>query len=114
MSIQADVVDLDWLESGRRRTGLFFAAWSMATKLSLALAVGLAFPVLELVGFTAGGTNTASALGTLAALYGLVPVVIKLLATTLVWNFPVTEAAQSEFQRRLAGREIGATAGGKS
>ena len=111
VSIQADVVDLDWLQSGRRRTGLFFAVWSMATKLSLALAVGLAFPILELVGFTAGGPNTASALGTLAALYGLVPVAIKLLATTLVWNFPVDEAAQTELQRRLGGGEIGSMAG---
>ena len=57
-SIQADVVDLDRLESGRRRTGLFFAAWSMVSKLSLALAVGIAFPVLDLIGFEAGGQNS--------------------------------------------------------
>jgi Na+/melibiose symporter-like transporter len=110
-SLQADVVDLDWLESGRRRTGLFFAVWSMTTKLSLALAVGIAFPILELAGFRAGGANSAIALGTLAALYGLVPVAIKLAATALVWNFPLTEAVQGETRRRLEERAAG-TAGG--
>ncbi len=101
-ALQADVVDLDWLESGSRRTGLFFAFWSMTTKLSLALAVGIAFPVLAAAGFTAGGANSDAALATLAALYGLVPVAIKLLATLLVWNFPITEAVQAELRARLA------------
>jgi len=100
-SIQADVVDLDRVHSGRQRTGLFFAAWSMATKLSLALAVGLAFPLLELIGFSAGGDNTALALGGLAALYGLLPVIIKLAAVGLVWTFPITASTQADLQQRL-------------
>jgi Na+/melibiose symporter-like transporter len=101
-SLQADVVDLDWLASGRRRTGLFFAFWSMTTKLSLALAVGIAFPLLSLAGFEAGGANSDRALATLAALYGLLPVAIKLAATALVWNFPITEATLAEVRARLA------------
>ena len=38
----------------------------------------------------------------LVALYGLVPVAIKLLATLLVWNFPITEEVQAELRTRLA------------
>jgi Na+/melibiose symporter-like transporter len=108
-SLQADVVDLDWLESGRRRTGLFFAFWSMTTKLSLALAVGIAFPLLALAGFSAGGANSDGALMTLSALYGLLPVAIKLAATALVWNFPITETTQAELRARLAERAAAAT-----
>lgn len=101
-AIQADVVDLDSEASGHQRTGLFFALWSMATKLSLALAVGIAFPLLDLIGFEAGGDNTAPALLGLALLYGLLPVVIKLAATALVWRFPIDAEEQAERQRRLA------------
>lgn len=100
-SIQADAVDLDRLRSGRQRTGLLFAVWSMSTKLALALAVGLAFPVLALAGFAPGAANTPVALTTLATLYGPVPVVIKLAATALVWNFPITAAAQADLRRRI-------------
>ena len=106
-SIQADVVDLDWLQSGRRRTGLFFAVWSMATKLSLALAVGLAFPVLDLLGYRAGEANPPIALTGLAVLYGLVPVAIKLAATALVWNFPIGAASHDELRARLDPRSAG-------
>ena len=38
-SIAADVIDVDTLESGEQRSGLFFAAWGMVTKMSLALGV---------------------------------------------------------------------------
>lgn len=100
-AIQADVVDLDWLQSGRQRTGLFFALWSMATKLSLALAVGIAFPLLDLLGFTADGTSPAHALIGLAVLYGLVPVLIKIIAIACVWNFPLDVRSHDATRRRL-------------
>jgi hypothetical protein len=40
-------------------------------------------------------------LTTLAVLYGLAPVLIKLAATALVWNFPITAAAQADLRRRI-------------
>jgi len=36
-SMAADVIDVDTLASGEQRSGLYFAAWGMAIKLSLAL-----------------------------------------------------------------------------
>lgn len=100
-AMQADVVDLDRTLSGRARTGFFFAVWSMATKLSLALAVGIAFPVLGAVGFDPAGGNEAVALWTLALLYGLVPIPIKLVAAWLVARFPLDAAAHARVQSRL-------------
>ncbi len=61
-ALQADVIDFDHLRSGRARAGLFFALWSMSTKLALALAVGITFPLLEFLGFSMDGDNTLSAL----------------------------------------------------
>lgn len=101
-AMQADVIDLDTLRTGRRREGLFFALWGMGTKGALALAVGIAFPVLDLVGFDADApTNTPAALATLAGLYALLPVVLKLGVLALVWNHPMTRRRQAILHKRL-------------
>ena len=100
-SIQADVVDVDTAAAGAQRTGLFFALWGMVTKLSLALAVGLAFPVLDLVGLGDGDGRNDGALFALAALYALVPVIFKLMAIVLMWRFQLTAQAQAALRRRI-------------
>ena len=106
-SIQADVIDVDTLESGEQRTGLYFALWGVATKLALALAVGTAFPVLDAVGFeaaAAAGGNTENALFVLTLLYSFLPVVLKLTASGLMWTFPLTAERQREIRRTLEAR----------
>jgi Na+/melibiose symporter-like transporter len=103
-SMQADVVDLDQLNTGEHRAGLFFAAWTMAQKAGNALAVGIAFGVLGLVGFTEKGPNTPHQIFVLAALYCLVPVMLKLTAVGMVWRFPITPAEQGRIRAELAAR----------
>ncbi|MDX1442143.1 MAG: MFS transporter [Gammaproteobacteria bacterium] len=102
-SIQADVVDEDTAEGGGGRAGLYFGLWSMATKLSLALAVGIAFPLLELAGFDPqSGAAENGGLMALALMYGGLPVLFKLASTWLVWDFPLDEARQQALRDRIA------------
>jgi len=75
--------------------------WSMATKMSLALAVGLAFPVLDWVGFSQSGDNTPGALLMLAVLYGLVPVIFKLAAIVLMRGYELTPERQAALREDL-------------
>ena len=108
-SMQADVVDLDRVMSGRRRTAFFFALWSMAGKLALAMAVGIAFPILGALGFVGHGANTPRALLGLIALYALLPVLFKLVATALVWRFELdarSPESAAGTDRNRAGRRI--------
>ncbi|MBK8906996.1 MAG: MFS transporter [Rhodospirillales bacterium] len=103
-AMQADVVDLDTLRTGRERAGLFFAIWSMATKLALGAAVGLAFPALQALGFRAGVDNPESALLALALIYALLPTMLKLAAVAVVWRHPITARRHGIIRRRLDGR----------
>ena len=92
-SMQADVVEQDTRDNGARRTGTMFGIWGVATKVPLAVGVGIAFPVLELSGFeTSSSANDAQALFVLAALYGLLPVAFKLLAVAIIWRYPEEES----------------------
>jgi Na+/melibiose symporter-like transporter len=105
-AMQADVVDADSVETGNRRAGFYFALWSMATKLSFALAVGIAFIALEVVGFEAdASTNSVVALFALSSLYALLPVAMKLASVGLVWNFEIDAVRFGELQKRLAAVE---------
>jgi GPH family glycoside/pentoside/hexuronide:cation symporter len=62
-----------------QREGAYFGWWNFATKLNLALAAGLALPLLALFGYTPGARDPA-ALQMLTAAYCLLPCVLKLLA----------------------------------
>ncbi len=102
-AVQADVIDVDTAKSGEQRSGLYFAAWSLSTKLSLALGVGMVFPILQYAGFDpqVAGDASPSALFTLAALYAWAPVALKLAAIALMWNFPITRAVQSATRHQI-------------
>jgi GPH family glycoside/pentoside/hexuronide:cation symporter len=88
-SMQADVVSHDSQLGGGQRAGLLFGLWGITTKLSLALAVGIALPLLGAAGFSAEGSQSPFVLQLLALLYGGVPVLFKLGAIALVWRFPL-------------------------
>jgi GPH family glycoside/pentoside/hexuronide:cation symporter len=103
-SMQADVIDLDTLNHGEARAGLFFAAWTMAQKAGNALSAGLAFVLLDLAGFNAQGENGASQIAVLVGLYCLLPVALKLGAVTLVWNFPIDARKQADIRAALLAR----------
>jgi len=98
----ADVVDQDVLATGRKRTGIYFAVWAMAAKLAAAAAVGLSFPVLDWAGFVPTVYNQPYALMVLSLLFGLCPVFFKLLATAIIWRYPLTAARQAEIRREIA------------
>jgi Na+/melibiose symporter-like transporter len=102
-AIQADVIDFDTARSGEQRSGLYFAAWGLATKLSLALSVGLVFPILAWSGFDSTGSHNMphTALATLSALYAWFPILPKAAAIALMWHFPLGEEAQRSLQARI-------------
>ena len=101
-AINADVIEWDALETGYRRPGLFFALWGTASKLSYALAIGIAFPLLELAGFSATDANTERSLLWLAVLYGAPCILFKLAAIWTMRGYPITASVHAEIREKLA------------
>lgn len=84
-SLLADVIGRQGRMEG---TGSYFGLWTLATKLNLALAAGIALPLLEALGYKPGGRDPA-ALTALATVYAFVPCVLKLGAgAALLWFSP--------------------------
>ena len=106
-AMQADVVDVDTRASREQRTGLFFALWGIATKLSFALAA-VSLPILSAVGFRAdafdasgNSANAPDALFALMILYAVLPVALKVAAMALMWNFPLDADRQRAIRAEI-------------
>ncbi len=104
-AINGDLIEWDALQTGYKRPGLFFALWGTATKLSFALAIGIAFPLLDVFGFSATGDNDANAIQGLAVLYGLPCIGFKLTALLIMRGYPITEARHKEIRAELDAKE---------
>ena len=79
---------------GQRLEGGYFGWWNFATKLNLALAAGIALPLLGVFGYAPGGRDPA-ALQALTIAYCLLPCLLKLGAAALLytaWIRPGTDS----------------------
>jgi Na+/melibiose symporter-like transporter len=70
---------------GQRLEGAYFGWWNFCTKLNLALAAGVALPLLGLLGY-APGSRSPDALQALTVAYCLLPCALKLGASALLWT----------------------------
>ena len=64
------------------RAGICFGLWNFVSKLNLALAAGLALPLLDWLGYVPGGSGNLLAL---SLVYAGLPLLFKLLAAVLLW-----------------------------
>ena len=71
-----------------RHEGAYFGWWNLASKLNLALAAGLALPMLQLAGY-APGRRDDQALWALSLAYCLLPCALKLVAAAALRRFIV-------------------------
>ncbi len=81
-SMLADVIDDDEGRDGRP-DGAYFGLWHLLEKLALALAAGLALPLLQALGYVPG--IVAGAGSALPWVYALLPCAIKLTAALMLW-----------------------------
>jgi len=103
-SMAADVIDVDTLETGEQRSGLYFSLWGMVNKGAVALGVVLATNLSAAFDFTPalGIENSDTAKLAVACLYSLIPAGLALIALPLLWAYPITREHQMELRARIA------------
>jgi Na+/melibiose symporter-like transporter len=107
-SMAADVVDLDFLRSGKQRAALFFALWAMGAKMANAVGVGVALPLLQLAGFDPTKQNGPDELRWLTVLYVALPIALWLVTIRMLWKFPITPARHARMRARIERRTAAA------
>ena len=79
-SLLADAIDAGPREL---RAGVYFGLWTLATKLNLALAAGIALPLVQWLGYRPGELGGSAGL---TAIYAGLPCLLKLAAAALCWR----------------------------
>jgi len=98
----ADIADRHRLETGQDRTALFYSAFSISMKAGMALAVGVALPLVGAAGFDpAAAQNTPAALQALLLVFALGPALAHLASAALLRGFTLDEAAHETIRREL-------------
>jgi glycoside/pentoside/hexuronide:cation symporter, GPH family len=107
MSMTSDVIDIDELNTGKRREGIFGAIYWWMVKFGFAIAGGLSGLILLLVGFKEGIPTTEQE----GAIYGLriffsgIPILGTLIAIYVMYDYDVTEEKARENTRLIKERK---------
>jgi GPH family glycoside/pentoside/hexuronide:cation symporter len=107
-SFMGDICDIDELETGRRREGLFAAVAIFIKKVEFALVGLLSGVLVKLSGFDGALAQQPEAvLDRLRWFTFAPPIVIGALTFALAWRFPINQAlmegVRAALQRRRAG-----------
>jgi GPH family glycoside/pentoside/hexuronide:cation symporter len=103
----ADVIDIDELNSGKRREGVFGAIYWWMVKVGFAIAGGLGAAFLGVVGFNPELTTLEQpdAIQGLHAIFCFFPVVGTILAMLIMRSYDVTEERANEIRTQLEKRK---------
>lgn len=105
-SIMADVGDFDEVQTGQRRTGLFYALLTLTAKVGSAVAIGVTYWALAFIGFQPGQENTPEVLSHLNMLYVAVPFLCNIFVAYMMWGFPIGLKEQQELRKILDERIV--------
>lgn len=112
-SMMPDVIELDELQTGQRREGIFYGFMVLLQKVALALGLFIVGWVLQESGFleTIAGQpqpiQPDSALWAIRVLVGPAPLVVLIIGLVLAYFYPITKEVHAEILLKLHQRKQG-------
>jgi GPH family glycoside/pentoside/hexuronide:cation symporter len=110
MSMTADILDIDELNTGERREGIFGAIYWWMVKVGFAIAGGLSGVIIFVVGFDPelATIDQQAAVDNLHVFFCFFPVVGTVLAIFVMRNYSITEERSNEIRAQLDARKVSA------
>lgn len=105
MSMTSDVIDIDELNTGKRREGVFGAIYWWMVKFGFAIAGLLTGAIMTLVGFVPDTENTEASITGIRLFYSGLPILGTLGAMWIMRKYDLTEERALEISSELADRK---------
>ena len=100
-----DVIDLDELETGLRREGLYFSAVVFLQKLGLAIALFISGQLLNWTGFAANAAvQPTQTLWAIRLLIGVLPAGLLIISLRFAYRYPISRQQHQQVLNALAAR----------
>ena len=112
-----DVVDLDELNTGQRREGIFYGFMVQIHKIAVAIALFLVGKTLDWSGLISAAADVPSpiqpdsVLWTIRWLIGPIPSLVLIGGLVMAWRYPITRAAHADILQKLSLRRTQMNAG---
>jgi GPH family glycoside/pentoside/hexuronide:cation symporter len=108
-SMMADVIDLDELQTGRRREGAYFGIWSFIDKSALGLAVFVGMYSLDLMGYVPNQPQTPQVYWTIKTLYFILPAICFAASFYLFRYYPITQQEHGRIRAEIEAKKTAGT-----
>jgi GPH family glycoside/pentoside/hexuronide:cation symporter len=107
MSMTADVIDIDEINTGKRREGIFGAIYWWMVKVGYGIAGALSGVIITVVGFNSdlATTDQQAAVDGLHAFFCFFPMIGTILAMLIMRNYSITEERAHEIRAELEKRK---------
>lgn len=106
-TLMADVTDIDELNTGSRREGMFGAVMAWMSKGVGSIQALIAGALLVATGFDAqASSQTAATVLNMRLLFSFAPALVLLLAIFLLYRYPLTRERMTEIKQQLEARRI--------
>jgi len=102
-SIQSDLVDHHKSIFGEDVSGLFFSFLTLINKLAFGIASIISFSLLDFFQFQTNSVASDSVRNLLYFLYAGLPILLKLIASYLIWKFPLSKKNSQNITKKLYG-----------
>jgi len=108
-SMVADICDLDELNTGTRREGMYSATSAWVLKAGVAISMAMSGWLINVVGIVdSADVQTPEAVFNMRLLFTLLPSIFTLIGGFFVFKYPITEADAEQVKKQLEERHAGA------
>jgi len=102
------VIDLDELETGKRREGAYFGVWFFVEKGAIGITAIIGMSTLSRMGYTPNQEQTVQVWWAMKVLYSILPAICFAACYLLLRKYPITQEEHERIRSEIEAKKTAA------